>query len=621
MPFNSVTNPIGYTGAEFTSRGHQLLADAIIAVRDQIPPELVIDSNNNGYVDNVVFMVRGESGAWANLLWPHRWMLFSIDVRIHGKRVWDYNFNMEDYFLNQYVGSTALLVHEFGHSLGAPDFYRYSNITIDPVGIWEVMSNQTNPPQSMSAHVKEKYMNWTTIPTLTSGGIHTLYPNTVSREQHAVRILSHVDTSAHYIIEYRNTSTGTTDSTLPGSGLLIYRINHLLEGNAQGPPDEVYVYRPGGTVNVDGNIFNAFYSQQSGRTAINQSTNPSPFLSNGVFGGLDVANIGNAGESISFTILNLVSNDPQCLPPRNLHLVADDNDVTISWDAPNWDSSDINSIASTEWVFLGYRVRRYNIDLTPELITQTFFHDRDLPGAEFVYSVSAIYNNGVSIPISDTIEIIGSPPAVLLLTPQNEAVLSSRRPTLMWRYPLEPGFRIDGYYVYNSSTHNPPYDPGNPERNRIVTIDGHQTLSLYYPEVLPSGTTFHWQIVSFNEFGAGRPSETWSFTTSGVSDIDKVVDFPAISLLGNHPNPFNPETTIWFSVDCEQLTSNPINIAIYNIRGQLVRTLANDIFELGEHFLTWNGQDEQNREVSSGLYFYRLQTSDITQTRKMILLK
>jgi M6 family metalloprotease-like protein len=620
MPF-SATNPIGYTGGEHASREHQLLTDAIMAVSDQIPLDLEIDSDDDGLVDNVVFMVRGQSGQWASLLWPHRWVLYSMDVRIHGKRVWDYNFNMEDYFLDQNFGSTALLVHEFGHSLGAPDFYRYNNNTISPVAGWEVMSNQTNPPQSMTALVKSKYMNWTTIPTLTSGGVHTLHPITVSRYNHAFRINSPMSNNEYFVVEYRNRTTGITDSTLPGSGLLIFRIQEGINGNAQGPPDELYVYRPDGTLVSNGSLTQAFFSQQSGRTAINQSTNPMPFLSNGVFGGLEIANIGIAGETISFLLMNLVSNDPNCLPPRNLTVEAVGRDVSISWDEPDWPSAILGNRDETEWEFLGYRVRRYNTDLTPDLITDTFFNDNDLPGAIYEYSVDAIYNLGLSFPLTETVTVHSTPPAVVLIAPVNGSITTSRRPTLMWRYPDEIGFIISGYHIYISSTQTQPFDPESPDTNLLRTINNPDVRSLYYPEVLPTGTTYHWQVVSFNEHGLGNQSAIWSFTTPGVSDTDKVVDLPAISLLGNHPNPFNPETMIHFSVDCELLTDIPIIISIYNIRGQLVRTLVNDHFTVGEHSVVWNGRDDNNREVSSGLYFYKLQTNDITQTRKMILLK
>jgi hypothetical protein len=89
-------------------------------------------------------------------------------------------------------------------------------------------------------------------------------------------------------------------------------------------------------------------------------------------------------------------------------------------------------------------------------------------------------------------------------------------------------------------------------------------------------------------------------------------------LIGNYPNPFNPETIIRFIVDSEHTS---VNVSIYNIRGQKVRTLVDDVYRSGDFSMTWNGTDEFDREVGSGIYFYRLQTEDHIETRKMILLK
>jgi M6 family metalloprotease-like protein len=291
------------TNPQFTSRLHGLLQRAVNHVAHQVPADLVIDSTGNGRVDNVIFMVRGISGSWASLLWSHRWTLHSINVQINGKRVWDYNFNMQDHVDNASSGGVGLLVHEFGHSLGAPDFYRYNN-NGTPIDRWEVMANQTNPPQSMSTHVKRKYMGWTPeIPVITSSGVYTLSPNSISQTNHSYRINSPNSTSEYFVVEYRSTTASLTDSQLPGSGLIVYRINPSINGNAQGPPDEIYAYRPGGTSpSVNGTVLQAFYSAQSGRTAINSTTSPTPFLQNGSAGGLNITNIGTAGSDISFTV-------------------------------------------------------------------------------------------------------------------------------------------------------------------------------------------------------------------------------------------------------------------------------------------------------------------------------
>jgi flagellar hook assembly protein FlgD len=62
-------------------------------------------------------------------------------------------------------------------------------------------------------------------------------------------------------------------------------------------------------------------------------------------------------------------------------------------------------------------------------------------------------------------------------------------------------------------------------------------------------------------------------------------------------------------------------IEVYNIRGQLVKTLANGTFKTGLYNVVWNGKDESDRKVSSGIYFYKMKTDDYSSIKKMILLK
>ena len=60
------------------------------------------------------------------------------------------------------------------------------------------------------------------------------------------------------MVEYRK-KTGTFETNIPGSGLIVYRIDTRENGNAEGPPDDVYVYRPGGTLTNNGTPNNAFF--------------------------------------------------------------------------------------------------------------------------------------------------------------------------------------------------------------------------------------------------------------------------------------------------------------------------------------------------------------------------
>ena len=86
----------------------------------------------------------------------------------------------------------------------------------------------------------------------------------------------------------------------------------------------------------------------------------------------------------------------------------------------------------------------------------------------------------------------------------------------------------------------------------------------------------------------------------------------------NYPNPFNPVTSLRFSL----AKSGPVTIAIYNIRGQLVKTLIEDkAMEAGYHLLQWDGTDRNGSQVGSGIYLYRMQAGEFVQAKKMTLLR
>ena len=99
--------------------------------------------------------------------------------------------------------------------------------------------------------------------------------------------------------------------------------------------------------------------------------------------------------------------------------------------------------------------------------------------------------------------------------------------------------------------------------------------------------------------------------------IDDATTPAPISKLSNYPNPFNPNTTIAFTL----AKAGKVSLSIYNMKGQLVKTLQQGNLESGDHRLNWNGLDDNGMEVSSGLYLYRLESEGYTQTNKMLLMK
>ena len=107
-------------------------------------------------------------------------------------------------------------------------------------------------------------------------------------------------------------------------------------------------------------------------------------------------------------------------------------------------------------------------------------------------------------------------------------------------------------------------------------------------------------------YGTGQP----------VANDDPVAVL-VTSLKGCYPNPFNPTTTISFSIK----EKAPVELIIYNILGQKVRTLVNQPLEPGEHSIVWNGTDNKGRSVASGIYFYRMKAGNYSETQKMVLKK
>ena len=88
----------------------------------------------------------------------------------------------------------------------------------------------------------------------------------------------------------------------------------------------------------------------------------------------------------------------------------------------------------------------------------------------------------------------------------------------------------------------------------------------------------------------------------------------------NYPNPFNPSTSIRYTVDSRQ-ASAPITLRVYNIRGQLVRVLVDGEVEPGNYQVVWDGRNDKGEDVSSGIYFYRMNTETFTKNRRLILIK
>jgi hypothetical protein len=112
------------------------------------------------------------------------------------------------------------------------------------------------------------------------------------------------------------------------------------------------------------------------------------------------------------------------------------------------------------------------------------------------------------------------------------------------------------------------------------------------------------------------PSKSVEFATATVPS-SKAVIVVANDLEDNYPNPFNPETNIRYSL----AESGLLTLKIYNVRGQLARTLVNEVKASGTYTVRWDGKDDRGIEVANGIYLYRIVAGEYSPTKRMILLK
>ena len=394
QPYNATTNPEGYTVQ--AEREFPLLKRAIEYIADQVPEDLNIDRNNDGLIDNVIFVVKGGVDGWSDLLWPHMWTL-GEDAFINGKKVGNFNFQLET--ATQFTVST--LCHEMSHSLGFPDLYHYDeNLKyLSPVGEWDLMCTNANPPQHTGTYTKHRYGTWIDeIPEITEYGTYTIEATSwEGGRRNCFKIRSQHNPDQYYLIEYRN-KNAIFETGLPGGGLLIYRIDSRYSGsmNYDGESifDEVYIFRPGGTFDNGGNIYEAAFSEESGRTEFNHTTDPYPFLNKHIIDDeFNICNISAQGDNMTFTYCPVNIG----IVPKNLivNIEGIEQDVELKW----------QNVAEAE----SYNIYRDGTLLASNITTNSYIDDYDnLTNGHHTYYVTSKCGNEESYRSNEKEIVLGN---------------------------------------------------------------------------------------------------------------------------------------------------------------------------------------------------------------------
>ena len=324
-------NPDGYQDDEWgvfkTTREQSLVKELVTYLSTSLPSDMVIDANGDGMIDNLCIVISGGSGLSSkDLLWPHRSALQLTDVpTINGKKVGEY-LMLFDYangygsMLSPKSINTGVLCHEMSHTLGTYDLYHTSG-DLNPVGVWDLMSDNLETPQQMTVYTKYKYCKWIDeIPEISAPGKYVLNPVGGTDKLNIAYKIKPIGSDEYFVVEYRK-KEGTFDSGLPSSGLLVYRINPSSLGNVNyngsTKLDEEYIFRPNGTTTQDGDLSKATFSQESGRVSFGGITTAyKPFYSDGKEANFAIANISSCGETISFDLLPV--KDQIYLPQSNV---------------------------------------------------------------------------------------------------------------------------------------------------------------------------------------------------------------------------------------------------------------------------------------------------------------
>jgi hypothetical protein len=143
-----------------------------------------------------------------------------------------------------------------------------------------------------------------------------------------------------------------------------------------------------------------------------------------------------------------------------------------------------------------------------------------------------------------------------------------------------------------------------------------------------NGTTYTYYVTAIyrNPDGESSPSNAQTVTPMTTTDLEVIPE--KTELYGNYPNPFNPTTSISFSVGANsvrqghsEIATTNVRIDIFNLKGQKIKTLCDRHFNPGTYRIDWNGTDELENSVSSGIYLYRMRTEGYNSIKRMLLLK
>ena len=312
------------SGAYYKDHESEMIREIIGKLKGQLPQGLTLDmQDGDGILDNLTVVVPCDSENKTTLFVGHK-TDYKGNELLGGTLVRSYNvLTEEDIYFGQL--KSGVIIHEFLHTMGYPDLYRsVKNVEVGkniPVSLWDIMATDNHRVQYPLAYLRSAITGWFEIPALTESrqGLSLYAASRATKEtkdQQALILKTDYSDSEFFVVEYRRKgSSGEYEENIPGSGLIVYRVDTNYATNITGPPDFIYVFRPGdkfgshGYEEAGGDYYNSYLSQDSGRTSYG-SSDPKASLfegaltySDGTNSGIEITNVGNAGgDEITFDV-------------------------------------------------------------------------------------------------------------------------------------------------------------------------------------------------------------------------------------------------------------------------------------------------------------------------------
>ena len=201
------------------------------------------------------------------------------------------------------------------------------------------------------------------------------------------------------------------------------------------------------------------------------------------------------------------------------------------------------------------------------------------------------------------------PASFALLGPDSASAGNGTRPELTWAEAIDPDPFDAVHYSIAIATDS---------LMENVVFEEVAHIETWMPETdLDNDTRYYWQVTAIDEDSLTTESSIWTFDVGYVA-TDEFAQLPdEFTLKQNYPNPFNPSTTIRYGLP----EDTNVSLVIYDVRGQIVQTIASKHQSAGWYDIVWNGQTMDGKTISTGIYFARLVAGEYSQVIKMLYLK